>query len=151
MDPKQNKVNKGSRIGNLLVAFSVLLIFFLVLPYFLNSPSNREGSLENGLAENDRDMIENGIHLRTGLKEGEGLMTVVTHCTACHSAKLVMQNRMNMEQWNATIRWMQKTQNLWELGENQKIIVDYLVTNYPPPEKGRRENLKDIEWYELKE
>ena len=99
----------------------------------------------------DWNRIENGIHLRTGLKDDEGLMTVVTHCTACHSAQLVIQNRMNKERWNATIRWMQETQNLWDLGENQEVIVDYLVRNYPPTEKGRRENLKEIEWYELQD
>ena len=63
------------------------------------------------------DRIENGIHVRTGLIDAEGLMTVVNNCTTCHSAKLVIQNRMNKERWNATIQWMQETQNLWDLGE----------------------------------
>ena len=58
---------------------------------------------------------------------------------------------MGEEQWNATIRWMQKTQGLWPLGDNQKIIVDYLRKNYPPLEKGRRVPLANIEWYELNE
>lgn len=93
--------------------------------------------------------ITNGVHLKTGLKDAEGLMTVVTHCTACHSAELIIQNRMNEERWNATIRWMQETQNLWDLGDNQKVIVDYLVTNYPVEKKGRRQKLDDIDWYEL--
>jgi hypothetical protein len=56
---------------------------------------------------------------------------------------------MNKERWNATIKWMQETQNLWELGEYQEIIVNYLVKNYPPVETGRRENLKEIEWSQL--
>ncbi len=98
----------------------------------------------------DFDKIENGIHVRTGLVEADGLMTVVNNCTNCHSAKLVTQNRMNEERWIATIRWMQETQNLWDLGNNEAIIVNYLVTNYPPAKKGRREILSDIEWYELK-
>ncbi|NER10891.1 hypothetical protein SAMN06265375_102127 [Muriicola jejuensis] len=102
-------------------------------------------------AEDDFDKIENGIHLRTGLKEGEGLMAVVNNCTNCHSALLVMQNRMNEERWIATIRWMQETQNLWDLGKNEEIIVKYLVTNYPPKNKGRREILTDIQWYELED
>jgi cytochrome c1 len=99
----------------------------------------------------DFDKIENGIHLRTGLVDAEGLMTVVNNCTNCHSAKLVTQNRMNEERWIATIRWMQETQNLWDLGNNEAIIVDYLVTNYPPKSKGRRENLSNIEWYALQD
>ncbi len=101
--------------------------------------------------EDDFDKIENGIHVRTGLKDGEGLMAVVNNCTNCHSARLVMQNRMNEERWIATIRWMQETQNLWDLGKNEEIIVKYLVTQYPPKKKGRREILTDIQWYELEE
>lgn len=99
--------------------------------------------------EEDEDKIENGIHVRTGLIEAEGLMEVVNNCTNCHSAKLVTQNRMNKERWIATIRWMQETQNLWELGGNEEIIVNYLVSNYPPIKKGRREILTNIEWYDL--
>ncbi|MGB5820395.1 MAG: monoheme cytochrome C, partial [Saonia sp.] len=75
----------------------------------------------------------------------------VNNCTNCHSAKLVTQNRMNRERWIATIRWMQETQNLWDLGNNEEIIVNYLVTNYPPKKKGRREILTDIDWYDLQE
>lgn len=99
----------------------------------------------------DFDKIENGIHVRTGLKEADGLMAVVNNCTNCHSAKLVTQNRMNEERWIATIRWMQETQNLWDLGNNEEIIVDYLVTNYPPQKKGRREVLSNIQWYDLED
>jgi hypothetical protein len=44
---------------------------------------------------------------------------------------------------------MQETQNLWDLGKNQEIIVNYLVKNYPPVAKGRRMALSEIEWYEL--
>jgi hypothetical protein len=101
--------------------------------------------------EIDEDRIENGIHVRTGLIDAEGLMTVVNNCTNCHSSKLVTQNRMNAERWNTTIEWMQETQNLWDLGGNQEIIVHYLVTNYPVQKKGRRMALTNIDWYELKE
>ncbi|NNJ89437.1 MAG: monoheme cytochrome C [Eudoraea sp.] len=102
-------------------------------------------------SEDDFDKIENGIHVRTGFKDSEGLMAVVNNCTNCHSAQLVIQNRMNAERWKATILWMQETQNLWDLGKNEDIIVNYLVTNYPPQKKGRREILRDISWYDLKE
>ena len=124
------------------------LIYYMIDPNLsaFKSKSNNEITI---LVEEDEDRIENGIHVRTGFVEAEGLMTVVNNCTNCHSAKLVIQNRMNLERWNATIKWMQDTQNLWDLGGNQKIIVNYLVANYPPKEVGRRETLKDIEWYEL--
>ncbi|EAR16680.1 monoheme cytochrome c, putative [Robiginitalea biformata HTCC2501] len=93
--------------------------------------------------------VRDGIHLATGFREGDGLPLVITHCTPCHSAELVTQNRMTREGWESTIRWMQETQNLWDLGENEAAILDYLATYYAPEEQGRRPNLEDIEWYEL--
>ena len=140
----------GSKVI-VMIGFAALLILLTAAVFLLlesDTASTGPGPSEQAGGD-DWNRIENGIHVRTGLKEDEGLMTVVTHCTPCHSAQLVTQNRMNEERWNATIRWMQETQNLWDLGENQKVIVDYLVRNYPPTEKGRRENLKDIEWYDL--
>lgn len=93
--------------------------------------------------------IIDGIHVKTGLKEGEGLNIVLMHCTNCHSAKLITQNRMTADRWRHTIHWMQRTQNLWDLGDNEEVIVNYLATNYAPEKKGRRAQLEDIEWYEL--
>ncbi len=127
---------------------TILLLFLIYDPTFSIFDSTPNEALVTVV---DEDKIENGIHLRTGLKDGKGLMTVVNNCTNCHSAKLVIQNRMNKERWDATIRWMQETQNLWDLGDNQKVIVDYLVTNYPVLEKSRRENLANIDWYEIKD
>lgn len=132
--------------GVILAVVLVIMISFLLYLQFDQKPEKITS--DQGVSVND---IENGIHVRTGLKEGEGLMTVVAHCTACHSAQLIIQNRMNKERWNATIRWMQETQNLWPLGKDQEVIVNYLVKNYPVYVKGRRENLQNIEWYELRE
>jgi len=131
--------------------FVVLVILLLVFLYFKSNPNIISGKdidkvVDKPISTNE---IVDGIHVRTGLKDGEGLMTVVANCTACHSAQLVIQNRMNKERWNATIRWMQETQNLWELGDNQAVIVNYLLTNYPVIDKGRREKLENIEWYAL--
>ena len=97
----------------------------------------------------DPDSIENGIHLASGLVEAKGLLTVVQNCTSCHSGLLVSQNRMSREGWKATILWMQETQGLWDLGTNEVIILDYLSANYAPENKGRRGNLKEVEWYVL--
>lgn len=130
----------------------------LVLPLYLLAPKifkpNKQTENSSNLlvkVEIDENRIENGIHVSTGFVEAEGLMTVVRNCTSCHSSKLILQNRMNREGWNTTIKWMQETQNLWDLGENQEVIVNYLVTNYPLEKKGRRENLKNIDWYEIED
>ncbi|TVZ27142.1 hypothetical protein JM83_2165 [Gillisia sp. Hel_I_86] len=138
----------------MILAFSIFLIAGGATIYYINDPnfsafkSNTEALVVTP-EEIDENLIENGIHVRTGLVDGVGLMAVVNNCTNCHSAKLVTQNKMSAERWNETIKWMQETQNLWDLGANQEIIVNYLVTNYPVTEKGRRENLTNIEWYGL--
>ena len=71
------------------------------------------------------------------------------HCSACHSLSLVTSQRGDRDFWLKTIRWMQETQNLWDLGAHEKIIVDYLATHYAPSKKGRRQNLVNLEWYAL--
>ena len=134
----------------LVVFMGFIIVYSTYDPQFTAFRSKPE-IVEQTAIVDDENKIENGIHVRTGLVDAEGLMTVVNNCTNCHSAKLIMQNRMSAERWNATIRWMQETQNLWDLGTNQEVIVNYLVTNYPPKKKGRRENLANIEWYELED
>ena len=137
---------KSRRIG---FGFAIILLVVLLAIYFFLIESNdKPEQIINDQTVSNSEIVD-GIHVRTGLKDGEGLMTVVANCTACHSAQLVIQNRMNKERWDATIRWMQETQNLWDLGDNQEVIVNYLVKNYPVNSKGRRSNLQDIEWYEL--
>ena len=130
-----------------LMSISIGLLFLKIYDPTLSIFNDKQEIAEVVV---DEDLIENGIHVRTGFVDDAGLMTVVNNCTNCHSSKLVIQNRMNADRWNATIKWMQDTQNLWDLGGNQKIIVDYLVKNYPPIDKGRRASLTNINWYELK-
>jgi len=163
MDNSENLKNSFKLIRHLAV---VIVVFFMamaaILLYIMADPNlsslksstdktvQSEYEIVSEIDETDYDKIEDGVHLRTGFVEGDGLMLVVSNCTNCHSAKLVTQNRMSKERWLATIRWMQETQNLWELGENEEAILNYLATNYAPTGKGRRQNLTAIEWYELK-
>jgi hypothetical protein len=48
---------------------------------------------------------------------------------------------------------MQRTQGLWDLGEDEGIVLDYLATHYAPDERGRRDYLEisAIELYEIEE
>ena len=148
----QDNLRKAERLayfsGILFLIAGIGALFLLYDPGFTIFQGEQNTIIAEEV-EVDEDRIENGIHIRTGLIDAEGLMTVVNNCTNCHSAKLVTQNRMSAERWNTTIKWMQETQNLWELGSNQKVIVAYLVANYPLKEKGRRENLITTNWYEL--
>jgi cytochrome c5 len=66
--------------------------------------------------------------------EGEGRSLVVANCTACHSDKLVRQNRSTKEGWRELIRWMQKKQGLWLLDpQTEDTIVEYLASHYGRP------------------
>ncbi|MEM9846889.1 MAG: hypothetical protein AAF847_03300 [Bacteroidota bacterium] len=95
--------------------------------------------------------VENGIHLATGLVYAEGFEIVYASCTGCHSAQLVTQNRATRAGWEQMIDWMQATQGLWDLGDQEPIILDYLATHYAPEAVGRRASLEvdDIAWYIL--
>ncbi len=93
--------------------------------------------------------IVNGIHITSGLVVNEGFEVVLANCVPCHSGKLIAQNRATRDGWRNLIRWMQKTQKLWDLGDNEESILDYLAKNYAPAEGGRRAPLKDIQWYFL--
>jgi hypothetical protein len=72
------------------------------------------------------------------LKAGLNAEIVSQTCIACHSLKLVTQNRADREGWLAMIRWMQEKQGLWPLGDNEDKILDYLSTYYGPTKSFRR-------------
>ncbi|MEQ8860434.1 MAG: hypothetical protein RIC56_17475 [Pseudomonadales bacterium] len=75
----------------------------------------------------------------TGLAIAPGWELVRAHCGACHSYRLVTAQRGEAEFWRDTIRWMQRTQNLWPLPDDQEqAIVDYLASAYASSDWGRR-------------
>lgn len=85
----------------------------------------------------------------TGLAIDDQLRLVKSHCTACHSSKLILQSHFPREKWIERIRWMQQTQNLWDLGESEPAILAYLTKHYGPVERtfdGRREPLNAVPW-----
>lgn len=86
----------------------------------------------------------------TGLAVDENLMLVKAQCTACHSSRLILQSRFSREKWIERIRWMQRTQNLWDLGESEPAVLSYLVKHYGPANSafdGRREPVKTPQWH----
>jgi len=163
MDPQQDFYRNTRAIYRMMaLIFGVFLVIASLLIYVMVNPdlaafqTSPEISMQSEPTTppqdgDDYDKVVDGIHVRTGFVAEEGYMTVVNNCTNCHSALLVTQNRMSLEGWQATIRWMQKTQNLWDLGKNEEIILKYLSTYYAPQKKGRRQNLDNIEWYVLQE
>jgi len=80
----------------------------------------------------------NSLYAADELKPGLNSEIVSQTCIACHSLKLVTQNRANKAGWLAMIRWMQAEQGLWPLGENEDKILEYLSTYYGPTKSFRR-------------
>ncbi len=144
----ENQVRRLSRV--LFLFFLLFLIMFSGLFYLANRQENQEVETEITIEEVEMEgAIENGIHVSTGFVDDDGMLVTIQNCTNCHSAKLVTQNRMSREGWEATIKWMQETQNLWDLGTNQELILSYLSKNYAPLSKGRRQQLNQTEWYQI--
>ncbi len=127
-----------------------ILLAALGLPvYLMGNPDEKVSSPEYQMPPGLN--IVKGIHVSSGLVVKEGFEVVVVNCVPCHSGKLIAQNRATRDGWRNLIRRMQKTQKLWDLGENEDRIFDYLANNYAPTEGGRRAPLKDIQWYFLAE
>lgn len=75
----------------------------------------------------------------TGLILEKGWELVRDHCTHCHSGAQITRQRGNRKMWLDSIRWMQKTQGMWELEPAVEMaILDYLEKNYAPSERSRR-------------
>lgn len=70
------------------------------------------------------------IDPETGFAIAPGFDLVKVYCTPCHSAKLVTQAGKSREGWVESIRWMQRTQGLFPLGEGEAQIFDYLASQY---------------------
>lgn len=61
------------------------------------------------------------------LPKGPHRDVVEETCTACHSAAIILQNRMNRKRWDETITWMQDEQELMDLSTKvRNQILDYL-------------------------
>jgi cytochrome c5 len=75
----------------------------------------------------------------TGLKMAGDWEIVRANCVACHSSRLIIQQRGSAQQWLTMIRWMQKKQNLWVFDpDTESKIINYLAEYYPPSEERRR-------------
>ena len=122
-----------------------------ITKWFEKPPPPTEKRRNIAAANENWDRVENGIHVRSGLVYDKGFDVVRGTCTACHSAKLVTQNRATRSGWKEMIVWMQETQGLWDLGKNEPIILDYLAKHYAPEEIERRPGLdiEEVEWYIL--
>jgi len=132
----------------LIIALMLIFFTFRQWPELQNEEKNTV--IPASAVENLPGEI-GSIDQESGLVIDHGLTVVKAHCSTCHSAKLVAQNHFSREGWLEVIRWMQEKQNLWDLGEQEKVILDYLEKNYAPNKVGKRKKLENIDWYVLNE
>lgn len=132
----------------ILFAF-VLFVIAGVLSFCNQSQETREPAQQTDASFEVQ--ASDSLDVVTGLVVDDALPLVKGNCVGCHSAKLITQNRATREGWKSMIVWMQETQKLWDLGENEDEILDYLAEYYAPEQVGRRQNLENIEWYDLEE
>lgn len=160
MDPQIRKqLDQTVRHLNRLVAASLAIVVVALVNILAPDTAEKwwgpEPELIAPMAEAPEavsdTLIVDGIHVASGLVVDDGFIQVKATCLACHSAKLVTQNRATRDGWKKMIRWMQETQNLWDLGTNEDIILDYLAKHYAPDEAGRRPNLPTPTWYVLED
>ncbi len=84
-------------------------------------------------------VAEPALDPATGFRMTGDWELVRANCTACHSAKLITQQRGSSQQWLTMIRWMQEKQNLWQFDPvTEEKIITYLAENYPPSDAQRR-------------
>jgi len=137
----------NKRFITLLLFFSVSL--FIGVLFFMKYQGLFEQ--EKKSEKQPQEKTENNIDPETGLVVDKGYKIVIQNCISCHSSKLIIQNKATREGWLSMIRWMQETQKLWDLGDDETIILDYLARHYAPSQQGRRKPLSNIEWYVLSE
>lgn len=120
----------------------------MVSPIFTKNPDIKNPASQVAVVATDTLKKD----VQTGLVDDENLYMVKAQCTSCHSSKLILQNRFTRDGWKQKIRWMQAKHNLWELGDTEKQVLDYLEKHYAPTASvARRAPLKDIKWYKLEQ
>jgi hypothetical protein len=73
------------------------------------------------------------------LIEAPGWAHVHAHCSGCHDISLVTSQRGDRAFWEGAIRWMQRTQNLWQFDpETEELILAYLSEHYGAGRPQRR-------------
>ncbi|MEE3330734.1 MAG: hypothetical protein VX246_07680 [Myxococcota bacterium] len=113
---------------------SLLALVLIASLFGCHEPEPDVPALEASAAAPEALALQPGSRFdSSGFPEAPGQDLVITHCTACHSGKLVQQNRATRHGWSELIRWMQKKQGLWALApETEAGLLDYLGAHYGP-------------------
>lgn len=135
----------------LVVLCLVVSVGLIAVVYFPASNKSTSIKASTSFTVSETDTLVYDTH--SGLVADTNLRLILANCSSCHATDLVRQNRFTRDGWLAKIRWMQEKHNLWDLGESEAAILDYLEKYYSPSSMDkrarlRREPLTDIEWYD---
>ena len=65
------------------------------------------------------------------LPDDAGREEVEIYCSACHSLKIVVQQRLSRDAWDETLVWMVEEQAMDPLTEDErKLVLDYLAAHF---------------------
>ena len=149
-----SRLQKQTKLLSWMVGLLVVASLFVLagMPLINEKTSEsqvvQQPDLNKDFDPSDYTIID-GVEQESGfIVDDHWEMTMLT-CTACHSGKIVTQNNASREDWEKMIRWMQKTQGLWDLGDQEKPILDYLAKNYGITQSGRRPAAESSDWYEI--
>lgn len=136
----------------ILLYFTVGMVILLL--YFFNisiPPILNNGKSDYPVTKSEMDEVVDGIHTGTGLKYDAHIVLIQKHCLSCHSSAIILQNKGDKERWKNIIVWMQEKQNLWDLGDDEPGILEYLSSHYKAEFTGRRQgiDISSIEWYDI--
>lgn len=74
-----------------------------------------------------------------GLPEDEGREEVAIYCSACHSLRLVIQQRLPRHRWEELLVWMNEKQGMERLEpDEERLVIDYLSKHLAPRPRKRR-------------
>lgn len=104
-------------------------------PTARSNPGQRHNPLApQGGAENDAPRVRPKFDpdaQYSGLPATEGADTVFTYCTYCHSAAIIMQQRVTPQRWDELITWMSERHGMPVLEpEDRRAILKYLGRHF---------------------
>ena len=66
-----------------------------------------------------------------GLPRSEGYDLVAAYCSACHSLRIVMQQKQNRDGWDYLLTWMVEQQGMGELyPDDRDQVLEYLTREF---------------------
>jgi cytochrome c len=85
------------------------------------------------LADRPEALAQDEDAALAAMPDHPGKEEVFYTCNACHSIRLVTQQRLPRQRWDELLDWMVEEQGMTELtADERRMILQYLATQYGP-------------------